>query len=581
MSSTGYVDTFAHDNLPPRDQWPDLINLEPLGYPEWLNCAEELLDIAVDEGFGDKPVILAPDFKWTYSELQATANRIAHVLREDLGLIPGERVLLHSPNNPMLAACWFGILKAGGIVVATMPLLRERELAFVLEKAKVRFALCDHRVSAALLHAQEDAAVLERLVCFGNGELEALMADKSTEFLAVKTSAEDVSLIAFTSGTTGVPKGTMHFHRDVLAICDSFPKHILQANSDDVFIGSPPLAFTFGLGGLLLFPMRVRASTVLLEKAPPLELLKGIQDFGATVVFTSSTGYRFMLDHLSEFDHSTLRKCVSAGETLPRLTSDAWFEKTGIRIIDGIGTTEILHIFISASGNDIRPGSTGKPVAGYEARVVDSEGKPLPPGQVGRLAVRGPTGCRYIADSRQKDYVLDGWNLTGDAYLMDEDGYFWFQARTDDMILSGGYNIAGPEVEEALLEHPAVKECAVVGVPDEMRGSLVKAFVVLREDAKPCTELVTTLQDFVKERIAPYKYPRAVDFVEALPRTENGKLQRFKLREGACYTVPSRLPKPSKTKPQPSVLEVGELANREGGLRSNSREAQSKGEGAS
>jgi 2-aminobenzoate-CoA ligase len=529
--NTGYIDSFARDNLPARELWPELINLDMLGYPDWLNCAEELLDRAVEEGFGDKAAIRAPGISWTYRELQERADQIAHVLRDDLQLIPGERVLLHSPNNPLMAACWFAILKAGGIVVATMPLLRAQELSFVIDKAKVRIGLCDDRVSEEPKRAQQETPVLSKLVCFGNGELEALAANKPTTFTAVKTAADDVSLIAFTSGTTGVPKGTMHFHRDVLAICDCFPKHILQANESDIFIGSPPLAFTFGLGGLLLFPMRVRATAVLLEKAPPLELLKAIEEFKATVVFTSATGYRFMLDHFAEHDISSLRKCVSAGETLPHVTSDAWFEKTGVRIIDGIGTTEILHIFISASGNDIRPGSTGKPVKGYEAKVVDEDGKTLRPGQVGRLAVRGPTGCRYLADDRQRDYVLDGWNVTGDAYFVDEDGYFWFQARTDDMILSAGYNIAGPEVEEALLAHPVVRECAVVGAPDEMRGSIVKAFVVLREDAKPCQELVETLQSFVKERIAPYKYPRAVDFVEALPKTESGKVQRFILRE--------------------------------------------------
>ena len=534
MPTTAYQDTFAADHLPPRELWPDLINLDQLGYPEQLNCAAELLDHAVAEGDGDRVVLRTPTEAWTYLELFERANRIAHVLVQDMGLRTGERVLLHAPNNPMLVACWFGIVKAGGIVVATMPLLRARELVVIVEKAQVRHALFDHRLAVEIAETRRLAPCLEQAVAYGNHDLEARMIGKSAAFTAVATSAEDVCLIAFTSGTTGMPKGTMHFHRDVLAICDLFPKHVLQPRRDDVFIGSPPLAFTFGLGGLVLFPMRVRASTVLLEKAPPPELAKAIHEFGATISFTSPTGYRFMLEHGKNFNLTSLRQCVSAGETLPKATSDAWFAHTGIRIIDGIGATEILHIFISASGDDIRPGSTGKPVPGYEAKIIDADGRALPAGQVGRLAVRGPTGCRYLSDERQKSYVLAGWNITGDAYLMDADGYYWFQARHDDMIISSGYNICGPEVEATLLAHVAVKECAVVAAPDPMRGSIVKAFVVLRADAPPAgPELAHALQNFVKTQIAPYKYPRAIEFVAALPRTETGKVQRFKLREQA------------------------------------------------
>ena len=531
MNTTANQDHFAADNLPARELWPDLINLEKLGYPDRLNCARDLLDDAVSEGFGDKVVLYSHSGNWTYGHLQAEANRIAQVLVEDLGMITGERVLLHGPNTPMMVACWFGILKAGGIVVSTMPLLRSRELSVILEKARVRLALTDFRTSEELFAAKAKTTVLEKVACYLNGELEGLMAGKHAEFETLDTSAEDVALIAFTSGTTGMPKGTIHFHRDVLAICDCFPPDVLKAEERDIFAGSPPLAFTFGLGGILLFPMRIRASTVMLEKAPPPELAKACEQFGVSVVFTSPTGYRFMLDNLAQLDLSKLRKCVSAGETLPRPTSDAWFEKTGIRIIDGIGSTEMLHIFISASDDEIRPGSTGKPVRHYEAKIIGPEGQELGVGEVGRLAVRGPTGCRYLADERQKEYVIDGWNLTGDAYLRDEDGYYWFQARTDDMILSGGYNISGPEIEEALLGHPAVKECAVVGSPDEMRGNVVKAFVVLREGTMGGDELCSTLQEHVKLQIAPYKYPREIEFVESLPKTENGKLQRFKLRQ--------------------------------------------------
>ena len=531
MSKSAYTDTFAADHLPPKDQWPDLINLDKLGYPEDMNCAAMLLDDAVKDGYGEKVLIYSPSGNWTYREIQIEANRVAQVLTQDLHMQPGERVLLHGPNTAQIVACWFGILKAGGIVVATMPLLRSKELAVILEKARVRLALSDHRTSEELKLAMQRVPYAEKVVTFGKGELESMVASKNDDFDTMQTSAEDVALIAFTSGTTGMPKGTMHFHRDVMAICDCFPISTLKASEEDIFAGSPPLAFTFGLGGILLFPMRVRASTVMLEKASPPELTKACQEFRVSVVFTSPTGYRFMLDNLKDFDLSRLKKCVSAGETLPKSTSDAWFEKTGVRIIDGIGSTEMLHIFISASGADIRPGSTGKPIPLYEAKIIDQDGKILGDGEIGRLAVRGPTGCRYVADERQKDYVVDGWNLTGDAYLRDKDGYYWFQARADDMILSGGYNISGPEIEEALLCHPWVKECAVVASPDEMRGNIVKAFVVLREEGSACDETSQRLQEFVKQQIAPYKYPRAIEFLDALPKTENGKLQRFKLRQ--------------------------------------------------
>jgi 2-aminobenzoate-CoA ligase len=529
---TAHLDHFAADHLPPRDQWPDLINLDRLGYPAQLNCAAELLDRAVAEGDGDRVVLRAPGgVAWTYRHLQEQADRIAHTLVRDLGLRPGERVLLYAPNNPMMVACWFGIVKAGGIAVALMPMLRAREIGVIVEKAQVRLALYDHRLAAELTETRAKHPRVEHALAFGAGELESRMAAHAEPFAAVPTLADDVVLIAFTSGTTGVPKGTMHFHRDVLAICDTFSQQVLRPTRDDLFIGSPPLAFTFGLGGLVLFPMRARAATVLIEKAPPPELAKAIAEFGATISFTSPTGYRFMLEHCAAVNLTSLRQCVSAGETLPKATSDAWFEKTGLRIIDGIGSTEILHIFISAAGADIRPGATGKAVPLYEARVIDDHGQTVPSGTIGRLAVRGPTGCRYLADDRQKNYVVAGWNVTGDAYLMDADGYFWFQARADDMIISSGYNISGPEVEATLLEHPMVKECAVVGSPDAMRGAIVKAFVVLREGHAPGEHLVHELQNYVKAQIAPYKYPRALEFVPALPKTETGKIQRFKLRQ--------------------------------------------------
>jgi 2-aminobenzoate-CoA ligase len=436
----------------------------------------------------------------------------------------------------MMAACWFAVLKAGGICVTTMPMLRARELAFIGDKARIDLSLVDARTAQDFDAAARQCERLQRVAWFngdaGDESLEGRMRGKAGRFDAVDTAADDVALIAFTSGTTGQAKGTMHFHRDVLAICDCFPPYVLGAREDDLFCGSPPLAFTFGLGGILLFPMRIGATTLLLEQATPPHLARAIQEHRATVCFTAPTAYRAMLGLLKEHDVSSLRLCVSAGEALPRATFEAWRDATGVKIIDGIGATEMLHIFISASGDDIRPGSTGRVVPGYRARVVDDAMREVPVGEIGRLAVRGPTGCRYLDnEERQRAYVRDGWNLTGDSYRMDADGYFWYQARSDDMIVSSGYNISGPEVENVLLEHPAVQECGVVGVPDAERGAIVKAFVVLRPGHPGGEETVKTLQDWVKAEIAPYKYPRAVEFVTALPRTETGKLQRFRLRE--------------------------------------------------
>ena len=541
---TAHLDTFARDHLPPPNQWPamDLSGVPHLAARPQINAAAEFLDAMCAAGHADRPALLAPGVRWTYAELTERANRIAGVLRDELGLVPGNRVLLRGYNSPLTFAAWFGVLKAGGIVVATMPLLRARELTAIIAKAQVRFALCDARLTEEMETAGSESPSLEQTLVFGGDAadgLEMRMARASAGFANVATSAEDVALIAFTSGTTGQPKGTMHFHRDLLASADTFSAHVLRPQPDDVFCGSPPLAFTFGLGGYVLFPMRVGAATVMLEQASPPHLLQGMQEFRATVCFTAPTAYRAMAAMAKDYDLSALRKCVSAGEPLPAATFEAWREATGIRIIDGIGSTEMLHIFISAAGDDIRPGSTGRAVPGYRARVVDDAGNEVPDGQPGRLQVQGPTGCRYLADpERQCTYVQDGWNVTGDTYVRDADGYFWYQARNDDMIISAGYNIAGPEVENCLLEHPAVLECAVVAAPDPERGNVVKAFVVLREGWTGDDGLVKTLQDFSKQKIAPYKYPRRVEFVASLPRTQTGKLQRFRLRqqEGTAAT---------------------------------------------
>ncbi|WP_407943499.1 AMP-binding protein [Methylobacterium sp. EM32] len=529
-------DTFVRDNLPPPDRMPDFVNLDRLGYPEHLNATVELVDRHVAEGRGDRVALVGEHVTWTYAALKRQIDRMANVLVDRLGLVPGGRVLLRSANNPTKVALYLAIIKAGGIVVATMPLLRARELTQILDKARIPLALCDAGLIDEMAKAADGRTEPVRVVTWrgtAGGELGDLLDGATDQFEPPPTRADDPCLLGFTSGTTGLPKATIHYQRDLLVICDCYAREVLRANEDDVFIGSPPLAFTFGLGGLVLFPFRVGARAVLLEKAGPADLAAAITRHRATILFTAPTAYRAMLGLIGQADLSSLRKCVSAGETLPAPTFHAWSKATGLKLMDGIGATEMLHIFIASPEDEIRPGATGKPVPGYEARVIDEAGRPCPPGVPGRLAVRGPIGCRYLADERQTVYVQDGWNVTGDTYLQDADGYFWFQARNDDMIVSAGYNIAGPEVEASLLAHPAVAECGVVAAPCPERGRIVAAYVVLNAGFIGDAAMTQALQDHVKQDLAPYKYPRAVHYVAALPKTESGKLQRFALRKQA------------------------------------------------
>ncbi|MBO1112078.1 AMP-binding protein [Bordetella petrii] len=546
MERSAHLDTYARDHLPPADEWPEfLLDGPDVAYPARMNCAVELVDAMVARGHGQRTAL-----RWrrdgaaatlSYAELQALTNRIARVLAEDMKLVPGNRVLLRGPNNPMMAAAWLAAIKAGLVTVPTMPLLRAKELKQIIGKAQVSAILCDAQLRAEAQYCMQAGhehfcPELRQVMLFNDpapDALDALAAAKPDDFAACDTAADDVCLIAFTSGTTGMPKGCMHFHRDVLAMCDLFPRHVIKPGPDDIFCGTPPLAFTFGLGGLLCFPLRVGASVVLAEKLTPDGLLELIQDFRATIVFTAPTFYRQMAALAGKYDIGSLRKSVSAGEALPDATRQLWKQATGIEMIDGIGGTEMIHVFVSSPPDQVRPGAIGKVVPGYVACVVDENMQPVPNGTAGRLALKGPTGCRYLADERQRRFVQQGWNLPGDTFVQDDDGYFFYQARNDDMIVSAGYNIAGPEVEDALLRHEAVAECGVVGAPDDERGQLVKAFVVLKPGFEAGPEMAAALQAFVKAAIAPYKYPRAVVFVDALPRTETGKLQRFALRKMA------------------------------------------------
>ena len=536
LSPSAHTDTFTRDNLPPESEWPDFL-LDGFQYPEVLNAAVELTDRMVERGFGDNTALIGNGRRRTYKELSDWTNRLAHALVEDYGVKPGNRVLIRSANNPAMVACWLAATKAGAVVVNTMPMLRAGELAQIVDKAEVALALCDTRIKDELVACAKESRFLKAVIGFDgtanhDAELDRVALDKPVKFDAVKTGRDDVALLGFTSGTTGVPKATMHFHRDLLIIADAYAKEVLDVQPTDIFVGSPPLAFTFGLGGLAIFPLRFGAAATLLESATPPNMIEIIETYKATVSFTAPTAYRAMLAAMDRgADLSSLRVAVSAGETLPAPVYEEWVKKTGKPILDGIGATEMLHIFISNRFDDRAPACTGRPVTGYEAKIVGEDMRELPRGQVGRLAVRGPTGCRYMADKRQRQYVRDGWNLTGDSFVEDEDGRFHFAARSDDMIVSAGYNIAGPEVEAALLAHADVRECAVIGVPDEERGQIVEAHVVLVEGAQAGDLTRKMLQDHVKATIAPYKYPRSVVFTDSLPKTQTGKIQRFRLKE--------------------------------------------------
>jgi 2-aminobenzoate-CoA ligase len=536
LGRSAHIDTFTRDNLPAADKWPD-ISLAGFDYPEEVNAGVELTDRMVARGFGDHVALIGNGRRRTYKELSDWTNRMAHALVEDFGVKPGNRILIRSANNPALVACWLAATKAGAVVVNTMPMLRAGELGKIVDKAEVTLALCDTRLMDELVNCAKTSKHLKQVIGFDgtanhDAELDRIALSKDVTFNAVKTGRDDVALLGFTSGTTGEPKATMHFHRDLLVIADSYAKEILALTPDDIFVGSPPLAFTFGLGGLAIFPLRFGATATLLENASPANMIEIIETYKATVSFTAPTAYRAMLGAMHQgADLSSLRVAVSAGETLPGPVFEEWMAKTGKPILDGIGSTEMLHIFISNRLGDAAPASTGKPVGGYEAKIVGDDMKSKLCGEVGKLAVRGPTGCRYLADKRQDSYVRSGWNLTGDAFIQDDKGYFHFAARADDMIISSGYNIAGPEVEAALLSHPDVKECAVIGVSDEERGQIVQAHVVLKDGIEPSAECAKRLQDHVKATIAPFKYPRSVKFIEALPKTQTGKIQRFRLRQ--------------------------------------------------
>lgn len=558
-TASAHLDPFASNHLPDPATWPEMdFSLPHLHYPEQLNCVSVLLDQHCEQGLGNKIAIYSETASWTYAQLQQKVDQIAHVLTDEMGLVAGNRVLLRAANTPMMVASILAVFKAGCITIITMPLLRAKELQWMIEKAQIQAALCSESLLEELQIAQKNGEYLKQIMCFDpNNQNDEMLANQQSDaqhqpnislekrmqhyhlpFQTVPTRSDDVCLIAFTSGTTGIPKASMHFHRDLIAICDSFPKSILQTTAQDIFIATSPLAFTFGLGASLLFPLRVGASVVLLAQATPAKLLDAIHQFKATICFSVPTFYRQVIHFLTNDNNelnqinklASLQKTVSAGEFLSIETREKWKLATGLDMIDGLGTTELLHIFISAAGNDIRAGATGKVIAGYQACVLDKNGNPCPPNVIGALAVKGPTGCRYLDDDRQAQYVVNAWNRTGDAYSVDADGYFYYHDRLDNMIISSGYNIASREIEDVLLTHPSVDECAVIGIADEERGNIVKAFVVLKMNHQACDLLVNILQEFVRERIAPFKYPRAIEFVSTLPRTENGKIQRYKLK---------------------------------------------------
>lgn len=535
---TAHRDTFILDNMPGPEYWPDMdysVLPELAAYPARFNVAEELIDKQVAAGYADKPAVIFGDDVWTYADLLDRSNRIAAVLAEDYGFVPGERVILRSGNHPMLIAAWLGVLKAGGIAITTMPVLRERELVYMIGKAKVRFAISNDNLAEDIDKAKVTAGDLEHILYFGGDRpdgLEAAMTKKSGAFNNVDTAAEDPAIIGFTSGSTGTPKGTLHFHRDILAAADCFIGHVVKIRPGDIVCGSPQIAFLYGLCAFIADTFRFGATAVLLERGTPEAVLQAIEKHKATICFSTPSGYKLMLDKARDYDLSSLRECIGGGEPLAPATFREWQEITGVEMINGLGISELLHIFISASGENIKPGAIGKAIPGFEVRVVDEGMNDVKPGEIGQMIVKGPNGCRYLDDlERQKAYIHEGWNKSGDLCRIDEDGYFYYEARTDDMILTGGYNVSGLEVEAVLLEHPDVREVAVVGSPDKDRGQIVKAFVIPSDDGAKSDETVTSLQEFVKSQISAFKYPRAVEFVDELPLTATGKIRRGALRE--------------------------------------------------
>ena len=524
MNPTAHSDTFTRDHLPPADQQPVFLkSLPALDFPARLNCVDVLLDRHVREGHGDRVAVRSLEEAWTYAELQDRVNRIANLLVDEMGVASGNRVLLRFPNSPLFAACYLAVLKCGAVAVPTMPLLRAKELRTIAEKAMVSHAVADSALAAELAEVGIESVI-------ESDDIVDRIGRASADFEALDTASDDVALIAFTSGTTGNPKGCMHYHSDVIAMCVTFSESVLKPSPDDIFIGSPPLAFTFGLGGLLAFPLYAGASTVLLASAPPAVLAEAIEATRATICFTAPTAYKVLLadGHLDKLQ--SLRIAVSAGEHLPKPVYEEWSRRVPATMIDGIGATEIIHIFLSMTGKDDKAGSTGLPVPGYEIAIFDEHMNEVGPEVEGLLGVRGPTGCKYLADDRQTDYVKKGWNLTGDVFRRDVDGHYWYVARNDDMIICSGYNISGPEVESALLGHPAVKECAVVAAPDDERGFVPKAFVVLADGVAPSDALTDELKQCVKDTIARFKYPRHIEYIDALPKTQTGKIKRFALR---------------------------------------------------
>ena len=539
LSYSPHTDTFTRDSLPPIESWPEFL-LDGFDYPDFLNVGTELTDAMVEKGFGDNTALIGNGRRRTYKELTDWTNRIAHTLVDDMGVQPGNRLLIRSANNPAMVACWLAATKVGAVVVNSMPMLRAGELIKYVDKAQIEFALCDTRLMEEMDICANGNLTLKRVMGFDGtsnheAEMDRLALEKPVKFKAFATKNDDVALLGFTSGSTGDPKATMHFHRDLLIIADGYAKEVLDVSPEDIFVGSPPLAFTFGLGGLAIFPLRFGAAATLLEVATPSSMIEIIEKYRATVCFTAPTAYRVMLRAMDEgADLSSLRAAVSAGETLPAPVYEEWIAKTGKPMLDGIGATEMLHIFISNRFDDHRPACTGKPITGYLAKIIGPDGIEVPRGTAGRLALKGPTGCRYLGGQRQEEYVQNGWNISGDTFVQDDSGYFHFSARNDDMIISSGYNIAGPEVEAALLAHDSVAECAVIGASDQERGMIVEAHIVVSDGIDKTLKQAELLQDHVKSMIAPFKYPRSIVFVSDLPKTETGKIKRFMLKAGGA-----------------------------------------------
>ena len=542
--------------LPPEEMRPEKVYSIPevQDYPARLNPARELLDRNVEEGRGGKPALLFQDRVITYGALAEQANRLGNVLASH-GVEEEDRVVILSPNQPLSLVANFAALKLGAVPVPASPLLSPPEVSWVINNSEAR-ALLVHTAMLPLVEKARPEFSSEPVVLglappsdeLSKADVESVLplmekADAALE--AVLREKDRVGILLYTSGTTGKPKGVVHLVEEILAVADTFGHYGWKLRDDDVVFSPAPLAFAAGYGAMAIIPFRFGAAVSIMPRFEPEAAFETVQQHHATVLTILPTSYRKMLQvegAEKRFDLSSVRMCTGGGEALTAETYGQWLDRFGLEIFEGFGTTEMFYVFVSVAVTEkAKPGSIGTPVPGYEVKVVSEEGNEVGPGEIGRMVAKGPTGTLYwrpqeengrLMESQRHAVVGKGWNVVGDYLYGDEDGYFWFVSREDDLIKSSGYRIGPEEIEMVILKHPAVADAGVIGVPDPVRGQNTKAFVVLTEGYAPSGELKQEIIDFCRNDIAVYKLPREVEFVETLPRTVTGKLLRRVLRTG-------------------------------------------------